>query len=98
MQLRPDDDRITAWCQLERCAAQTDKLGLESRVQAYLEILKHPQCIREGRKAVIQGLEKVVKEDFTPEGTEEPDVLAVLEWVKGRNAKGWKLNLRRAGD
>lgn len=98
MHLRPDADRITAWCQLERLAAQTDKLGLEPRVQAYLEILKHPQCIEEGRKALIQGLEKVVKEDFTPEGTEEPDLWAVVEWVKERNAKGWKLNLRRAGD
>lgn len=75
-----------------------DKRSLEPRVQAYLEILKHPHCIREGRTAVIQGLEKVVNESFTPADSNTPDVLEVVEWARRMNAKGWHLNLHREGD
>jgi hypothetical protein len=90
----PQADRITAWCQLE-CRVAAAQHDLESRVQAYLDILKDARCVREGRAALIRGLEKITNEDFTPEPESQPSTEAVLKWVKQQNANGWQLNLRR---
>lgn len=99
MLLRPDQPQIAVWTLLEHNAALMDKGDKEPRVQAYLDVLKHPQCIGDGRACLIQGLEKVVEDDFTPEGSEVPDVSKVVEWVTKMNqTKGWHLNLHRDGE
>ncbi|MFZ2279632.1 MAG: hypothetical protein WAW39_17680 [Prosthecobacter sp.] len=95
IQARASSVTISRWCQFERCAAQTDQLGKELRVQAYLELLKHPMCIGDGQAEVIHGLEKVVNESFSLSGSETSDVREVVKWVKKMNGKGWHLNLRR---
>ncbi len=99
LQDRPESGLIAPWCRLEACAAGVAPGKLEARVQNYLEILKHPCCVAESRKAAIQGLEKLVNESFTPQNAKEPDIWQVVAWAQKMNAdKGWHLNLRRAGD
>jgi|GEM_PF-2314788 len=98
LQSRPDSETLSAWCRLEVCSAALDQGSREKRVQNYLELLKHPFCVGESRVSAIQGLEKVVNESFTPQGSQTPDVWKVVEWVNKMNAKGWHLNLRREVD